>query len=294
MAKQVFLIKKITNIVFKFNHKIMKYNSSIGKIRKTIALTLILCISASFAFTASAQGDDNSLKKFRFGLKAAPSFNWYKPSEKKKMESGGLKFNFSYGLVTEFRLSSVASLATGLQVDYDGGKINFIDSAYYFIANDELIANADTGGAKPTQYRLLKREYKNTYLTLPITLKMKTKEIGMLTYFGQFGLNSSFKLKSRVDDDVAFANPPNGNASQTDLDNGKDMNLIKFALNVGAGAEYNLSGSTSFFFGVNYYNGFSSVTKPNSKFLQKGKFDKTPVKQNATSNAVAITVGILF
>lgn len=272
----------------------MKYNLSQLKIRKTFA-GIILIASICFSFSVNATNPDstesNSLKKFRFGLKGAPSLNWYKPDDKKKMESGGVKLQFSYGLVTEFRLSSVASFATGLQVDYDGGKINFLDSAYYFISNDAFIASADTAGAKATQYRLLKRDYKNTYLTVPLTLKMKTKEIGYLTYFGQFGINSSFRLKSRVDDDVTFSG---GTANQTDLDNGKDMNLIKFALNIGAGAEYNLSGSTSVFFGLNFYNGFSSVTKPTSKYLQKGKLDKTEVKQKATSNAVALTVGILF
>lgn len=236
--------------------------------------------------------EENNLKNFRFGLKATPTISWYKPDDKKKLNGAGARFKFGYGLITEFRLSNVAVFATGLQVDYDGGRLSFIDSAYYFFAQDEIISVKDTAGRNAEQYRLISREYNVTYVTLPLTLKMKTKEIGMLTYFGQFGLNTSFRVKARVNDELV--SEAKNTADQSDLNMGDDMNLFKFALNVGAGAEYNLSGSTSIVFGLNYLNGFSNVLKNESRYLQKGKKDQTAFKQKATSNGIVITVGILF
>ena len=40
----------------------------------------------------------------------------------------------------------------------------------------------DTSNANYTRYQLNNRSYNFTYLTIPIGLKLKTKEIGMVTY----------------------------------------------------------------------------------------------------------------
>ena len=73
------------------------------------------------------------------------------------------------------------------------------------------------------------------------------------------------------------------------------MNLFKFALNIGGGAEWNLAGSTSLMFGLNWYNGFSNVLKSDSKFLYRTQYNGyAAVKQNARASAVALTIGVLF
>lgn len=258
------------------------------------ALILLLAV----AFTGNlvhAQDGENELKNFRFGLKAIPMITWYKPDDAAKFENGGARLKFGYGLSTEFRLSKVAVVATGLQIDYDGGKINFKDTAYYFLNRDsELIEKADTGGViGESLYRLKKRSYNTTYVTIPITLKLKTNEIGYMTYYGQFGVNASVRARSRVDDDVLGSN--NAPANQSKLLNSTDMQLLKLALNVGLGAEYNMSGSTSLVFGINYINGFTNVAKKESKYLfRTASNDYNPVKQDFRANAVQITLGVLF
>lgn len=242
--------------------------------------------------SAYAQEQENNLKNFRFGLKAAPSINWLKPDDSKKYEKGGSVFKFNYGLALEFRLNNVASLTTGLMVNYAGGKINYKDSSYYFISKDELVAAKDTAGKNPDQYRLLSREYKINYVTLPLTLKMKTKEIGMMTYFGEFGVNTSFRTKARANDELKTRTL--SDASQSNLDITDDVNLFNFQLNIGIGAEYNVAGSTSIVFGVNYLNGFSNALKKESRYIQQGIVDNTRLTQKATSKAVILTVGVLF
>lgn len=254
------------------------------------ALLLVLALAGGFKWAAA---QENELKNFRFGLKAAPTIYWYNPDDKKKFESGGVVAKFSYGLMTEFRLNNVAVIATGLQVDYDGGKLNFLDTSFYFLSKDnELLAVEDTAGESYNMLRLTSRQYNNTYLTLPFTLKLKTKEIGMLTYYGQFGLNTSFRLKGRVNDETYLGSLK---SSQDDLENTKDMNILKFALNVGGGAEWNLSGSTSLVFGLNYYNGFGNVLQKNSEYLiRTASNNYEPTKQNARSHGIALTLGVLF
>src|SRR3989442_1614163 len=84
--------------------------------------------------------------------------------------------------------------------------------------------------------RLNSRYYKTTYIVIPLYLKMKTKQIGAMTYYGEFGLNASIRLKSKVTDDVSqyknvsiptlgFQSKPA--SAPTDLAMTDDMNIFK-------------------------------------------------------------------
>ncbi|HEY6161717.1 MAG TPA: outer membrane beta-barrel protein, partial [Bacteroidia bacterium] len=185
---------------------------------------------------------------------------------------------------------------TGLQVNYDRGTLTFTDTANYLYdtKNQEILSIKDTAGKKYVAYKLDDRFYKTTYVMLPLYLKMKTKEIGAMTYYGEFGLNTGFRLKNKVNDNVTQYTTNFPKTSLTDLTNTDDMNLFKFALHIGGGAEYNLSGSTSLFFGLSYNLGFSNVLKKESKYLLKNDATPTPTVQNAVANNFALTVGILF
>lgn len=258
--------------------------------KKVILLFLVLALGGKWAMAQ----EENNIKNFRFGLKATGMLTWMKPEDKKKFSSDGVSAKGSYGLIMEFRLNKVASIATGFQVDYFGGKLNFLDTTYYYLSKDsELQTREDTTNTS-VLYQLNNRVYNTTYVTLPFTLKLKTPEIGSLTYFGMFGVNTSLRMKSRCDDQVRSVST-GGNAQQTDLLNTKDMNLMMFALNVGGGAEWNLAGSTSLVFGLNFYNGFSTVVKPKSEYLFRTRSNNYEVlNQSARASGFALSVGVLF
>ncbi len=269
-------------------------------------LLLILALSMGGKYAIAQDAGENDLKNFRFGLKTTGMLTWFKPEDKKKYESGGVSARGSYGLITEFRLNKTASISTGFEVLYDAGKLNFLGSAdpnYYYLSRDgemmEFTDGANDSGA--TKYKLNSRTYRTTYLMIPLLLKLKTPEIGALTYFGIIGLNNSMRLKSRVDDDVNTGSATGANASQNDILNTSDINLFNFSLNVGLGAEWSIAGSTSLVFGLNFYNGFSNVVKPTSDYLFR-EVESTPpgnptresAKQNASVKAFALSVGVLF
>lgn len=258
--------------------------------KKALFLLLSLLIGGKYAFAQ----DENELKNFRFGLRTGGMLTWYTPDDKKKFTSDGVSAKGSYGLMMEFRLNKVAVIATGFQVDYDGGKLNMLDTNFYFLSkDDEFLAKEDTAGVPYDAYQVLGRTYNTTYITIPLTMKLKTQEIGYFTYYGQFGLNNSIRLKSRVND--ADKTMTGGSADQTDLDNTDDMNLFKFALNIGGGMEWNLSGSTSLVFGLNWYNGFTNVAKKDSKYVFRTSYNNNDyIKQNVRSSAICLTVGVLF
>ncbi len=268
----------------------------------------ILPLFFAATFISSAFAQDAGSKSFRFGLKVAPSLNWYTPEDSKKFESAGLNFKFAWGLMTEFKLADVASIATGLQLDADGGKLTFKDSAYYLVSNEEAVKfdkdniatylSDTTGKYKP--YILKERNYNVKYVTLPAIIKMKTKEIGHMTYFGQFGVNLSFKTKGIVNDEVDDGKTPTEDiVTLKDMDISDDFQLFRTQLSVGAGVEYNLAGSTSLVAGINYNRGFSNALRKESRYLfdidkSVNPFTYSNVNQKATSHNVALTVGILF
>lgn len=279
---------------------------------KNMKKTLTLLVLAAFTMKGMAQDDD---KSFRFGLKMVPSINWLKVDDKKTFEKNGSSMKFAYGLMTEFHLAGAAWFSTGFQVDYDGGKIattatSFIDATsgkmvYSYTDNDGFKEYSNTSIALDTNYEhyfLRERKYRSIYLTLPIHLRFKTKEIGFLTYFGNIGLNSSFHLKTRANDVINTGSTGyTASANLEDLDISKDMNLVRFGLVLGGGVEWNLSGNTSLLFGLHFFQGFSNTVKKESKYLVD--VEKTNAstggnlimqEQKFLNNNIGLTIGILF
>lgn len=293
----------------------------------------ILTITTAFAMmlnVAFAQGEHAS-KKVRFGMKATPAFVWYKSGEK-IAEKNGIGAKFGGGLQLEIRLTDVAVIGTGIQVDMDGGKIKYNNKfdifnpsnnsfvAYWYDKTDEEIVKFADGTAAmnqatpPTNYEyciLNERKYHMTYITIPLTLKFRTKEIGALTYFGQLGVLNMIKYSSKATDDVdkisATAFPTSETKEKVKI---KDMATINEVATVGAGAEWNLAGTTSLLFGLNYNFGFTNASKSESEYLSKQDANfyttgnpgpvtnrwgtGTPLKQSLKTNSFSITVGVLF
>lgn len=244
--------------------------------------TLIVLLAALLLTGKSLLAQDNN-SGFHFGLKATPVLSWYVP-DNKKFANDGSKLGFGYGLITEFGFSSNYAFSTGLEVLNAGGKLAMPDSTFYTVLNE------DVNPVRTDTFILDKRTYNLRYVNVPLHLKLKTNQIGAMTYFGEFGFDLSILWKSSSDDDGNFF----GQSATTrqDVDLSGDINFMRLALNVGLGTEYNLSGSTSMVFSVNYNNGFTNALKKNSKTLVDKNFNT--LEQKAMFNYVGLTVGVLF
>ena len=271
-------------------------------------------------------------KNFRFGLAIDPSVSWYKP-DGKIISKNGAGVRFGGGLILEFRLAKVASFQTGLRIHSETGKVKYTNgdiqqqnssvvNYLYSTADDKILdyTAPDSAGAfyktgtlaGKSWYQLDGRQYKVTYITIPLVLKLKTKEIGTMTYFGQFGLNNSIRWKATANDEVNMITQQSTGVAigaaetKSKVDVTKDVAIFKSALTFGAGAEMNLSGTTSLTFGLNYNLGFMNSVKSNSDFLGKRtnaadynaanqtKVTNSPMPQTLKSSAVVLTVGVLF
>lgn len=263
---------------------------------KKLALLLGLVLVAQIAV---------SQNKFRFGLKLAPSINWLKPDDVKKFTNGGSTLGFNWGLTGEYMISENFSFYSGLEVNHEKGKITFVNDNYYYMKGGfELVQTKETNGVQVPEdtsaYRLkiTERSYKSTYVTLPVGIKMKTKEIGYMTYFGEFGLNLAFRTgtkitdKANLDDIRAKASEAADYNNLSDVNYDKDMQPIRVQLRVGLGAEYKVSEGTSLFGGVHYNLGFTNVVKGDSRYLvdQNSK----ALSQKFSAHGIQLTVGVLF
>lgn len=245
--------------------------------------------------SAKAQDSGSNYKTFRFGLAVQPNLSWMKV-DSKEFESNGISGKFSYGLMAEYAFAQNYALASGIQILTTGGRINYKTPVYFQEDGEVEIYGSN--------FLLGKRTYGTQYLNIPIALKMRTNEIGYMSYFAQFGLDAGFKTNAKAKDtgtdNVAVTNPAQipGN-SKTKHDVSRDVNFFRMALNIGGGAEYNLSGNTSLIFGINYSNGFVNVLKKNSAQI-KVSDNNNPfglggaLKQNARSHYIGLTAGILF
>jgi len=265
---------------------------------------------------------DNTGKSFRFGLRGNVSTDWLSPDNLKEFSNAGVGLGYGWGFQMEFKLGeSTTSLATGMSLTTFAGSLNYNDESlvahhptYYALNNFEFVEwneglfPVDTMNAYEL-YQLKERKYKINYVTLPISLKMKTKEIGYFTYFGEFGANIGLKTKTRVNDicdklewdtlGLDFNIIDVDHAENSDLDLAKGTQPIRVGLLVGGGAEYNISGSTSLFFALHYhYFVTNALTRTQSEdYLRElnsttGQFENVGAK--AIPGSVSLTVGVLF
>jgi hypothetical protein len=155
----------------------------------------------------------------------------------------------NYGLITDFSLANNDNyfISTGVVVSNIGGKMN----------NPSVMTQSDTSGnfLIPSTKNV---NYSIRQLEIPISLKMKTAEIGYIRYYGQFGVSPGFALRLNQEGSENFA----GGSAALDEANADDY-LLAFRMGVlaGAGIEYNLTGNTNLMIGITYNGAFTNALK---------------------------------
>lgn len=280
-------------------------------------VTAALLISTTMV---GGEGDDD--KKFRFGLKVTPTPAWLRSSDPKSVDKNGIKFGFGFGLQTEFRLTSTAHFVTGIGGDFLGGKQVYKNGQGYVLSNDNGYTDSEktdftkgtTGLYNSTNngdkfYEIKTRSIKTTYITIPVLLKLMTKDISGFRYYGVFGGDIAIQTKFRCTDELTELKyntatklyEASGDVTVTDMRPTGDLIPFNVGLNVGLGFEYNLSGSTSLFVGLNYCRGFINQYQPTSEIMVdqiktsiNSAAKPTRSKQSAMSDGIQINIGMLF
>lgn len=227
----------------------------------------ILAATAMAAPNLSAQDDAGA----RFGIKLAPNMAWLK-SDTKGLANDGSKIGFTFGLVTEFPIGSAGNyrFATGLFLNNVGGKYQ----------QDFIYAEVPSGRILTKQ---LSNDVKLQYLQVPLTMKLMTNEIGYMRYFGQVGFDASFNIRAKADFDRPVRDSLSvvtGFETLEDEDIKSNIQIFRAGLIVGAGMEYNFSGSTTLQVAVNYNNGFTNILRKVEFNDANGNTKKAKLLQN--------------
>jgi hypothetical protein len=236
--------------------------------KKILVPVSIIC----FVFSASAQENGGSINKFRFGFKVAPSLAWMKP-DVKNFSSNGSKLGFIYGLMMDYNIAKNYAVATGLEVSYRGGKIKY-DYQYNSSNNNP---NSFSGND----------EYNLKYIELPLSIKMKTNEIGYMTYFGQFGFQPAFRISAKEDFSQTKTSGSTVHPPVEDTDAGVNVSSFNVSIMFVAGAEYRISGNTAILAAFQFSNGFTDV-------LTGDNHQDTDTELKAISNYLSLNIGVFF
>jgi hypothetical protein len=222
-------------------------------------------VFASLPFFTSAQ-DTQEPHKLRIGFQFTPEITWLK-SKSINLENKASKIGFNFGPVFDYSFGNNYAFTTGVIISRSRGSLFYEDSTKFNSAPSILFSPATTV------------EYNIQYIELPIALRLKTNEIGYVTYFGVFGIVPAVNISAKGE----FDDPTTPNARYIPESFSKDVSLPSLSMLISAGAAYSISTNTSAFLSLNFYNGLIDVTDNPKNY-----------KTKAVLNRLGLTAGIMF
>jgi Outer membrane protein beta-barrel domain len=233
-------------------------------------------------------------KSVRLGVKLSPNIGWYNSPDAALVPAGAMG-GFGFGLIAEFKLAKNNNygFVTGLNITNQGGKLE-----YQSVAQE---------GSNPTLFFQSKAvaEQRTRYIDIPLMLKLKTNEIGYMTYFFNVGLVGGINVRSVQDLTLTYNN---GTSEKSQIITKQDINdqmvVGRVLFVAGLGAEYNIGGNTSLFGAINWNNGLTNAFGKKATFY---KYDAdgnpeidpegVPVvngKFKAITNFLSLDLGVYF
>jgi hypothetical protein len=257
-----------------------------------------------FASVSSLQAQD--APSVKMGLRVSPNFSWVNIQEG-PMSNNGLGLGFSYGVTSDFSMfkSSNYWFGTELSVSTIPVQCKSNSELRNVKAKAGSLGTYDTITYNPGKVEFA---YKIQYLQIPLTIKMKTDEIGNMKYFFQFGVAPSFAMRKKLTTTTLDADPiypankgisfhdpnntddevyqfsgtriPSSPSGETEYDFIDNINTVRFPLIIGAGIEYKLTGNTMFTAGLRFDNSITDFFKD--------------TRVSGRSNMIGLSAGILF
>jgi hypothetical protein len=205
----------------------------------------------------------------RLGLKISPSIGWMSPGTK-GYSNDGARLGTTLGFVSDFYFAENYALSTGFNFQFLSGKMSYADSL--LIPGNPKLQNGQVN-----------RKYNFIYLEIPVMIKMQTKVFGKVSYYGQIGLGTAFRIKTRVNEHFV---PDSGDAVDQQYDLNGETTLIRESILVGIGCEYHIDETTRIFVGLGYSNSLNNILT--------GVNYKTKLNEKSMLNFAELNIGVLF
>lgn len=189
-----------------------------------------------------ASGLNTYSQELQFGLFADPMISWFK-SDTRDSQSEGAKPGFAFGLVIDKYFTENYAFSTGISIINASGRLSYSDTLILQLKNStsELIAGESIN-------------YRIRYLAIPIGIKLKTNQIGYMTYFSNVGLDPKVVIGGKAD-------IPSQDIEGESIT--EELNMFNLGFHITAGLEYSLGGRTAIIAGLSYEDNFLDITKDN-------------------------------
>ena len=137
----------------------------------------------AFLFCALCMSSWAQSSKWKIGLRFDPNITWYKPEN--DIVNTGAKMRFGFGLAIDKMFTDNYAIGTGFNVVRLGGGLKYLQETN---GKDAGILNQDLAD---TTFLIDKsRACELQFFEVPLTLKLRTNEIGYITYWAQMGILS--------------------------------------------------------------------------------------------------------
>ena len=203
----------------------------------------------------SLQGQTN----IKLSVHADPQISWFS-SDKAAVDPDGSRFHLQTGLNVDFFFAENYAFCAGFGLNNLGGSLLYADSTLF-------VSNEDSIFVMPGQAV----RHKLQYLDFPVGLKLKTEELGYMTFFLQLGLNPMININ-------ATGNTEDGILDQETIR--ETTRLFNLGYHASLGVEYRLGGNTALIGGLRWSAGLTDVTEND--------------KANVSVRSVSLHLGVLF
>lgn len=227
-----------------------------------------------------------SPKSVRIGFKASPNFCTTHIMEG-NMKNNGLGLGFSYGIMADINIAKNPAYWFGTEL--------IISSMPVSVKSTDTLYNGNV--APGAAFTNAKFDYRLQYIQIPLTIKLKTGEIGRLSYYGQFGLAPSVLIQNKLTTsaDQPFYAKGSSNHSPNSASNDAldfpgntsgvgafrdNVSFVRLPLIIGLGIEGKISGSTSYIAGLRWDNAFTDLFRDS--------------KVKGRNNYLGVQLGIFF
>lgn len=214
----------------------------------------LLIISVLFLIMHNAYSQQTKI-----GVFVDPQITWIEPDSRNTTSNGSL-MGVDGGLIIEQYFQKNYALQSGISLGTIGGKVKLGEPVVFTTYNE------DTTLAPGTNV-----EFRLSYITLPIGLKLNTNPIGYFSYFARLGFTNQFNIKARG---------TSSDHSLVESNIADEIFIYNLSYYFGIGAQYNLSEDTAIILGINYNNGFVNILTENSL--------------KAYTRSISLRLGVIF
>ena len=196
----------------------LKYNR-IGKISFFFLFLILLPAKMQYA------------QDLRFGAYASPVLTWFN-TDIDEVSNQGARAGFIFSVAAEKHLTNNWYFHPGIAFISSSGRLKSSEpSTFRFPGYTSVIAAGD-----PVVYRI-------QYISLPVGVKIKTSDVGYLTYFAEFGVDPKVVVNGKADIPsigVSWENAMN------------EIRRFNFGYHLNLGADYSVNGDISLILGLGY------------------------------------------